>query len=243
MKLTIKNVFVFTTLLLSGDLYAEVLWQNSSVSLLRGNDYRVGDAERQVLTFENTAGTTWGDSFLFLDHSRSSTGDTGNYAEWSPRLSLGKVSEQPMTLGIIKDVLVATTVEMPSHQTNYLYGVGVDLALPRFNFAQLNLYRRQNENSADNWQVTAVWAVPFTLFNQQWLYDGFIDWASASSDQAANLNFTSQLKFALHPHFNLKDKLYLGIEYAYWTNKYGIADSPAFRTNESNLNLLLKWHF
>lgn len=222
---------------------AEVLWQTSSVSLLRGNDYRVGEPQRQVFTFEHAAGTSWGDSFLFLDHSRSNTGDTENYAEWSPRFSLGKITGEAKNIGIIKDLLLATTVEMPSHQTNYLYGLGMDLAVPGFNYFQLNLYRRQNENIADNWQSTATWALPFSLFGQQWLYDGFIDWASASSDQAANLNFTSQLKLALHPVFDLKNKLYLGIEYAHWTNKYGIADSPAFRTDESNVNVLLKWHF
>jgi nucleoside-specific outer membrane channel protein Tsx len=222
---------------------ADLLWQDLSVSYLKGDNYRVGDAKQQVYTLEHVAGTSWGDSFMFLDHSRSNNGARGNYGEWAPRFSLSKLSGNTMAFGVIKDVLVASQIEMSTLQTNYLYGVGLDFALPLFKHSQLNLYRRQNENVDDSWQATFVWGMPFQLFGQEFLYDGFIDWASASADQAAHMNFTSQLKWALHPMLGIKSRLYLGVEYAYWLNKYGIPDSPAFRTDESNVNLLVKWHF
>ena len=224
-------------------LQAEVLWQDFSVSYLNGSNYRVDGPDKQILTFEHVAGTSWGDSFFFLDHLRGDNGSRDNYAEWSPRLSFSKLSGQPLQYGVIKDVLFTSTVEMSTLRTDFLYGVATDLAVPGFSYLNLNFYRRNNDGLADNWQLTTTWAVPFTLGGQQFLYDGFLDWYSTTADQRASMNMTSQLKWALHPLFNLKNKLYVGVEYVYWRNKYGIADSSAFRTNESNVNLLVKAHF
>ncbi|MBU1308411.1 MAG: nucleoside-binding protein [Gammaproteobacteria bacterium] len=240
----IVNAVMLLMLALGGlPLRAEVLWQDFSVSYLNGSNYRVDGPDKQVLTFEHAAGTSWGDSFLFLDHLRGDNGSRSNYAEWSPRLSLSKLSGQQLQFGLIKDVLLTSTVEMSSLRTDFLYGVATDLAVPGFNYLKLNFYRRNNDGLAGNWQLTTTWAIPFSLGEQQFLYDGFLDWYSTTADQRASMNMTSQLKWALHPLFNLKSKLYVGVEYVYWRNKYGIADSPAFRTNESNVNLLIKAHF
>lgn len=243
MKLCVQPIASLAFSLMCTSAVADVLWQDLSVSLLQGDDYRVNYHEQRIITFEHTAGTTWGDSFFFLDHSDGGDGDNSNYAEWSPRASLGKLAEIKLDNGFVNDILLASTVEMSDAQTNYLAGIGFDLMVPGFKYTQVNLYRRQNDHQDDNWQATLVWGLPFQLFNQQWLYDGFVDWASSSSDQAANLNFTSQLKMAISPWFDLKKPLYLGVEYVYWHNKYGIADSASFPTNESNVNVLLKWHF
>lgn len=234
-----------TVLLLTAALpaHAKVLWQDFSVTALKGSNSRVDFPKRDIYTFEHVAGTSWGDSFLFVDHLRGGNGDRSNYAEWSPRLSIGKLSSSELSYGPVKDVLIASTIEMSEFQTNYLYGLGFDLAVPGLSFTQLNLYLRQNEDKDDSWQATLVWGLPFTLFGQQWLYDGFLDWASASRDQSAQMNLTSQLKWSLSPVFDLESKLYLGVEYVYWLNKYGIKDSSSFRTDESNVNLLLKWYF
>lgn len=224
-------------------LKAEVLWQDFSVSYLKGNHYEVGDNQRQVLTFEHVAGLSFGDSFFFLDRLHSSNGERENYAEWSPRLSLSKLTGSSYQFGPIKDVLFSSTVEMSEQQTHYLYGVGLDLAVPGFNYLNLNLLRRNNEQLADNWQLTMVWALPFTLGGQNFVYDGFLDWFNTTSDQRGSMNLTSQLKWAAHEQFGWQNKVYLGVEYVYWRNKFGIADSPGFRTNESNVNFLVKAHF
>jgi nucleoside-specific outer membrane channel protein Tsx len=238
-----KFIGISTLLLVTLPLQAEVLWQDFSVSYLNGNHYRVDGAKKQVLTFEHVAGTSWGDSFFFLDHLRNNNGARDNYAEWSPRLSFSKLGVNGLQWGLIKDVLFTSTVEMSSFQTNFLYGIATDLALPGFSYFSLNAYRRNNDGVADNWQLTTTWGLPFSLGGQQFLYDGFLDWSSATADQSASMNMTSQLKWALHPLLGLKNKLYVGVEYVYWINKYGIADSSQFRTDESNVNLLLKGHF
>jgi hypothetical protein len=53
--------------ILSSNCLAETLWSDVSASLLKGNNYQVGDNSRTVFTFEHAAGYSWGDSFLFID--------------------------------------------------------------------------------------------------------------------------------------------------------------------------------
>ncbi|GAC21652.1 DUF5020 family protein [Paraglaciecola arctica] len=222
---------------------AEVLWQDYSVSYLSGGDYKVDHNDQQILTFEHVAGTSWGDSFMFLDHLRGDDGSRSNYAEFSPRISLCKMEMVCISNGLIKDVLFASTIEMSGGATHFLYGVGLDLSIPQFQFVQLNFYRRQNDAVDNNWQMTAAWALPFEMGNQSLVYDGFIDWFNSTDDQSSSMNFTSQLKWNAAKTIGIKSPLYFGIEYVYWQNKYGIGDTTQFATNESNVNFIAKWHF
>lgn len=238
-----KYPLIASLLLFAIPSFAEVLWQDFRVSYLKGNNYRLGDAQRSIYTFEHAAATSWGDSFLFLDHIRPEQGANSNYAEWAPRLSIGKLSDKKLEFGIIKDVTLASTLEMSEQSTHKLYGVGLDFNISGFRYMQLNGYRRNNDGKQDNWQTTLTWGLPFTLGNQQFLYDGFLDWSSTSSDQRASLNMTSQLKWLLSPLLGLKSNLYLGAEYVYWRNKFGLQHSSTRPTNESNFNLLVKWHY
>jgi len=227
-------------------LYAKQFWSDNSLSLLRGNDYEVGDLNRTVLTFEHVSGHSWGDIFLFADRLESDNKDRETYWEISPRLSIGNLMDKKLKFGIIKDVLITTTAEINDTVpfTNYLYGPAIDVEIPGFAFLQLNFYRRNNEGDGDdNWQFTPVWAIPFSLGGQQLVYDGFADWVSGNDDNTPQLNFTSQLKWDLGALWQAPKTLYIGIEYVYWNNKFGIKDSSAFKTNERNLNALIKVHF
>ena len=38
-------------------------------------------------------------------------------------------------------------------------------------------------------------------------------------------------------------QLYVGIEYDYWKNKYGIKDSAGFTTDQNTMSFLLNYHF
>lgn len=237
------HLLLFSYLMAAMPLQAEVVWQDFRLTYLDGNNYRIGDPQRQVLTIEHAAATSWGDNFFFLDHMKFANGQHTNYAELQPRFSLSKNGWMAPSQGFIKDMLLAGQVEMSSQRTNLLYGVGFDLAVPWMKFTQLNLYRRDNEQVADNWQATLVWGAPFRLANQQFLYDGFIDWASGSADQHANFNWTSQFKWLVSGLWQGKSQVWLGVEYVWWRHKYGVQDSVQLASHESNVNLLLKWHF
>ena len=187
-----------------------------------------------MLTFEHASGQSWGDTFLFVDRLHSDSGDKTTYAEFSPRWYISQYDNKQW----LKDLSVATTVEMGKGFTHYLYGLGLSWNVPDFKFVKTNFYRRNNDTGGSNWQMTASWALPFEVGQSQWVYDGFLDWFTAVDGKPSGYNFTSQLKLDLAPYFGLDTPLYIGTEYVYWTNKFGISG-----VDERNANLLLKWHW
>ncbi|MGL1956113.1 MAG: nucleoside-binding protein [Colwellia sp.] len=212
---------------------AKTVWSDFSLSYLKGSNYEVGDTDRDVVTFEYASGTTWGDTFMFFDRLESSNGDIETYGEFSPRIKIKDFNDS-----FIKAVYFAPSVEM-GPDTNYLVGVGVDLNITAFDYFQVNTYFRNNEAGDSSEQLTFVWGLPLGPF----YYDGFMDYATgvdntAYGDTETQMNFTSQLKYNIASMLNLETKLYVGIEYAYWNNKFGIKD-----VDERNVNLLVKYHF
>lgn len=230
---------------------AGVQWSDNSLTALSGGDYKLtpdGEGDAAVLTLEHVSGHSWGDLFFFVDHLRFDNGDTENYWELSPRVSLGKVSKKELSFGPVKDVLIASTWESETGPggfsfDNYLYGVGFDLDVPGFAYTQANFYYRNNDLQEDNWQTTLVWGIPFKLGSLDFVYDGFADYESGTEEEHQTLNFTSQLKLDLGALWEMPKKLYLGVEYVHWTNKFGVEDGDfGLDTNERNVNLLLKLH-
>lgn len=217
---------------------AEMLWQDFSLTYLNGSDYEVGDEDRQVVTVEHASGHSWGDTFFFMDRLKWDDGTTENYMEFSPRLSFGGISGADLSFGPIKDVLLASTWESGENFDNLLYGVGFSFDIPGFNYFNANIYKANNDLNDDDEQLTLTWGLPFSLGNADFLYDGFLDWSSASDTNASEMNWTSQLKWNVGKHFGLKSPLYVGMEYAYWNNKFGIKDA-----DERNPAFLLKWHY
>lgn len=217
---------------------AEMLWSNFSVSYLTGQQYEfTPNGDMQVVTIEHASGHSWGDNFLFIDRTMPDDGDSSFYGELSPRLSLGKMTDSDLSFGPVKDVLLAGTWEMGDGFDNFLYGVGLSLDVPGFKYFNVNVYAVNNDTEADDEQLTVTWAYPINVGEQEFLIDGFMDWSSATEDNRSELNFTPQLKWNAGKVMGLKNPLYVGIEYAYWNNKYGSS------TDERNASLLLKWHF
>ena len=113
-------------------------------------------------------------------------------------------------------MLVSTTWESNNDDfssfDNFLYGVGFDLAIPYFQYANVNFYRANNENTADDYQMTIAYAVPFKVSSEDFLVDGFLDWSTAEKDHASELNWTTQYKWNVGKHISPETRLYLGIE-------------------------------
>ncbi|MFY8349477.1 outer membrane protein OmpK [Pseudoalteromonas sp. SSM20] len=235
---TLSLVATLSSLCFSANVAAKTHFSDFSVSYLNGNDYEVGDNKRQVVTLEHFAVTSWGDSFTFVDRLESSNGDKEIYGEFSPRFKITDFENSP-----VKALYVATTIEygnFSSHDgfgsslTNYLYGVGAGINVPYFDYVNVNLYYRNNEHGDNNYQTTITWGLPIGPL----YYDGFIDYATSRDNSVSQMNLTSQLKYDVAPHLNLDSKLYVGIEYVHWLDKFGIDG-----INENNVNLLVKYHF
>ena len=220
---------------------AAPVWQDFSVTGLYGENYELiaREDKQSTVTFEYAAKLQYGDFFAFADRTDNDVSGKETYFEVSPRLSLGAVSGQKLELGPIKDVLIATTWEGGEGFNNYLYGVGVDLAIPYFQYAQLNLYRANNDTSQDDYQMTFAYGVPFKLGAEDFLVDGFLDCSTdEGTNHASEMNWTTQWKWNAGKHISPDTRLYLGIEHSVWKNKYTIDGM-----DENNVSALVKYHF
>ena len=229
-------------------------WQNNSLTYLYGDSYKVDPEQQQTLTFEHASGWSVGDVFFFVDAIHFSDVDAGDdttyYGEFSPRLSFGKLSGAKLAAGPVTDVLLAATYEFGENDIKaYLIGPGFDLAIPGFDYFQLNLYRRHLESDADGdglWQITPVWSYTLPVGGSDLVIDGYADWVLGNDGgYRNNLHFNPQIKYDLGKALNLSAKqLYVGVEYDYWKNKYGLEDGGfAGSTDQNTASLLVKLHF
>lgn len=223
---------------------AKPVWQDFSITGLYGKNYELiaREDEQTTVTFEYAAQFKYGDFFAFADRTDNDVSGKATYFEASPRLSLGAISGQKLELGPIKDVLIATTWESNSGDgsnfDNLLYGLGVSLDLPYFQYANLNFYQAKNDQTDDDYQMTFTYGVPFTVGSEDFLVDGFLDWSTAEADHASEMNWTTQWKWNAGKHISPDTRLYLGVEHSIWNNKYGLKGK-----DENNVSALIKYHF
>lgn len=231
-----------------------IVWQDFSLTGLYGENYAVpfaGDKNEQTtITAEYAAKLKYSDVFFFVDHAWDSSENQSTYFELAPRLSLGEVAGTDLSFGPIKDVLIATTWEhnagYDSHNrefNNFLYGVGFALDIPYTQYANINIYKVDNDSKSpftkDDYQMTITYAVPFKLGSEDFLVDAFLDWSTAEKGaQASELNWTSQYKWNAGKHISPKTKLYVGIEHSVWNNKYGLKGQ-----DQNDVSALVKYHF
>jgi nucleoside-specific outer membrane channel protein Tsx len=223
-----------------------LLWHNNSITYLTGSKYLVDPDAQQTLTLEHASGWAAGDVFAFVDFTHFN-GNKGNsvYGEFSPRLSYSKLSGNSLNAGPLKDILLSSTLEFGKGKVEtLLLGIGMDFEIPGTNFFQLNLLRRFPLHSprSETYQLTPVWSVPL---GSKWTFDGFIDWQlNSDGGRASNWHFNPQLKYDIGQRFGLaKQQLLIGVEYSLWHNKYGIRDTPGFRTDQDAASFIVKSHF
>jgi nucleoside-specific outer membrane channel protein Tsx len=261
MKRTCTSLMLAGSMLAGGQAMAGDLlqWQTNSLTYLYGKDFQVNPRIQQTVTFEHADGWKYGDNFFFIDKifyngkEDAFAGDNTHYGEISPRLSFNKIFDQKLEFGPIKDVLLAMTYEFGEDDTeSYLIGPGFDLAIPGFDYFQLNFYNRHTEGGRpgdDIWQVSPVWSYTIPAGSSDVVIDGFMDWVvdndvNDEGEYHANLHFNPQVKYDLGKALKLGDKqLYVGVEYDYWKDKYGIKDTDGFKTDQSVTSFLVKVHF
>lgn len=249
-KKLLSKAFVATGLLAITTLSANAApWSSSNVQILHGNDFKLGAKERTLLTFENSLGWDYGDSFFFVDVTEPTNTGTTYYSEWAPRLSLGKVTGKEMKYGIVKDIMLAGTLEMGDGVRGQLLGVGLPLALPGFAFANVNVYARRSERdfatSQTNTgaQVTLSWKRPFSVGKTKWSFEGFLDYAwgedGGSNPKEDSLVAAPRLLLDVGALTGGKPgKIEAGVEHQIWRNKFGVKD-----VDEDVTQAMIKWIF
>ncbi len=219
-------------------------WESTNVQLLQGSNYEdlggaIDDEEKTVFTFEHANGWAYGDNFFFMDVSNPNVEGSNYYAEFSPRISIGKLAGKDLSAGIIKDVMLAFTQEMGQGLHATLYGVGFPLDVSGFAFSDINFYVRESSHdtfgdSQTGYQLTYDWLYPFSIGSTKWAFEGFIDYAFGEDggDNPKEDNIIAGPRLLIE----LASGLQVGIEHQIWRNKFGIDGA-----DEDVTQIMLKW--
>jgi nucleoside-specific outer membrane channel protein Tsx len=186
-----------------------------------------------------------------MDTLFSTAGETSQinlYGEAYSTFSLGKISGLDLSYGLVKDFGVTVGVNlgenMDSPQSGYrawLYGVTVDLDLPGFDYFNIDFLRQRVTETADigtSWQITPAWKLPFEIAGTKWSFEGFADFIGRNHAAARQALTQPQLRLDVGDFFGNSEHLYIGIEYQYWHNKYGIKG-----LHDNVPQALLLWRF
>ena len=208
------------------------VWQETDLEYLWGGNFKTletktsTDNSRSTITIEHADAWKYGDNYFFFDITNPEINRNGAttsiYGEISPRLSIGKITGKDLSAPFVKDVLVAGTLELGNGFHNYLYGLGLSLNLPKFNFADLNVYLRNSSQRGCTYQFTPDWQLPFTVGNANMIFEGFSDIAGAEGDLSFNIDAQPRLLLDLGKYWGSPGDLYVGTEFIYWHNKFGV---------------------
>jgi len=225
---------------------AKVLFSDTSVSLLYGEDYELAkDGELTTLTLEHASTHTWGGVFFFVDRLQGASDNEKSrakdiYGELAPKFKVATFDDS-----YIKQVNFAAQYEFGSNssgfsQDNYMVGVGADLdvPIPGMKYASASLYHVFNNNSgpndADDQQITLTYGWEKNNF----VIDGYVDYSFNNDDLEDQLHINPQIKYNLQQALGIDNRIEVGIEYSYWRNKFGLDG-----VNQSVPSALVKVHF
>ena len=215
-------------------------WGNSEIQYLHGSNYQEPfnpkDVSQSVITVTHAHGWAYGRNFFFLDTLFTDGGQLSQinlYGEAYSTFSLNKISGHDWSFGVFKDIGATGGINLGENMNSphsgtraWLYGVTVDLNLPGFDYFNVDFLRMQiaePTNIGTSWQMTPVWKLPFEIGGTKWSFEGFADFIGQKGNHAARQALAQpQLRLDLGDLWGNSHHLYLGIEYQYWHNKYGI---------------------
>lgn len=232
-------------------------WSETSVSFLRGNDsaeFFSKDRPVSEVTIQHASGWSYGDNFIWLDlfdyfKSSNDNIESSLYGEWSPRFSLGKIFGFHNNDGFIRDILQSNTIEFGRSQSGEtrgkLYGLAIDFNIEGFDFFQYNFYLRDNPDlEGSTWQSTFAYRYTYTTNERiQFFWAAYIDIVHGNEGSGSNTvkshwHSAQQLLFDMGALFRFQKKtLYAGLEFQYWSKKFGIDQFG----DEKNLKFMISW--
>lgn len=231
-------------------------WSATEIQYLHGDDYQMpynpNDVSRSIITLSHADGWALGRNFFFMDTLVSEQGEpsqTDLYGEFYSSLSLSKMTGKDLAYGVFKDLNLTVAVNAGENLDSdssgtriILYGFTVDFNLPGFQLFTVDFLRHdilEPVSLGSSWQITPVWQFPFTVFGTYWSLEGFADFIGPKgSDYAGNVLAQPQIRLDVGDFWGISNRLYIGIEYQYWNNKFGIKG-----LQESLPQALLLWKF
>ena len=199
------------------------------------------DVPKNVFTFENTAGGRLWSSYLFVDVLRSWSDADANakevYGEWYPTLSLRALSGRERSKSILADVGVTVGLNTGVRSTGsspfaVLPGLTFTFNVPGFDFLGVNAVAyidrgrfngQPTDCAATAFQVTPSWSLPIRAGKSTVKVNGFVDFTTRHANCAGQVLSTPRVMLDVSTYWDKPGVLYVGFDWVYWHNKYGIA--------------------
>nr|WP_305907783.1 DUF5020 domain-containing protein [Methylomarinum sp. Ch1-1]MDP4520563.1 DUF5020 domain-containing protein [Methylomarinum sp. Ch1-1] len=154
------------------------------------------------------------------------------YAEVYSYISLSKVSGNNIGFGPVNDIslLAGVNISNKPEQDNfkaYLAGVSFDLNNQWFDYLQLDaaVYKDDSVSGKYGLQFTPVWSLPFSIAGIKAKFRGFADFRTGNTNNSGNVHILAQPQMLIDVGDLVgwkSDKFYIGAEYMYWYNKFGL---------------------
>lgn len=235
----VAGFFALLLLLAAGTPAGAQSWSSTDVQWLHGSGYELGPGTRDILTFEQASAWTYGSNFFFFDVSEFTDDDTRLYGEWYSRLSWAKLGVKAESAGVLRDISFAASLNAGDGFRAYLAGATLHFSVPGFAFLNVDIMLYDDRSDADTtYIVTPAWERPFRIGSLPFRFRGFIDYIGSEGERKAQLLTQPQLLVDLGRFLGDEGRLFAGVEYQYWHNKYGIDG-----IDESLPQLMLLWHF
>jgi nucleoside-specific outer membrane channel protein Tsx len=225
-------------------------WSTSELHYQFGNldaPFRGGrDSETHILTLQHASGWKYGDNFIFIDFLHDADDDGFNdddiYGEAYFNFSLSKILDSKIGIGPLKDIgiLAGLNMGLDSEVVKYLPGIRASWDVPGFAFlnTDLTFYIDDSNGLAsggvpkedNSFYFDMNWAYPFKIKSHSFSIEGHMEYIGERTDETGAIVsewFFAQPQFRYYVSelFNYSGRVFIGIEWQYWTNKLGDADT------------------
>lgn len=240
-------------------------WSDTEIQLLHGNEYHDNgndtDIGKTIVTLQHASGYKYGRNFFFVDLLKSDAADNNHgevYAEYYHTLSLTRLAGADWSKRFVKDIGLTAAFNYGAKNSEFgpnprvlLLGPTVDFNLPGFNFFNVDIlaYRDSGTFSGfgggklcgetkTTYQVTPSWQLPFSIGPARFSFEGFADFIGSHGTCARQVLTQPQLRWDVGNHFGKPGTVFLGVEYQYWKNKFGVEG-----LKDNVPQLLFAWKF
>jgi hypothetical protein len=241
---------VLTALAVASSPVAALDWSDTEIQLLRGTGFHDNGNDTNIaktlVTLQHANGYQYGRNFFFVDAYRSNSSDENSievYGEYYHTLSFGKTfGLSPSPDSPIKDWGLTAGINYGRKNSTFspnakvlLLGPTVDFNVPGFAFFNVDVLAYHDSGTfsgfgggylcgeiSTTYQVTPAWKRPFSIGSESFSFEGFVDFIGAHGTCARQVLTQPQLRWDVGRHFTQANRVWLGFEYQYWRNKFGI---------------------
>lgn len=243
------KLYFFLSLALASFTLPAADWSETEVQILKGSGYHdqgnSKDISKTIVTLQHASSHKYGNNFFFVDSLKSQYGDQDYgevYGEFYSTLSYGKITQTDLSSNFVKDYGLTGGINYgaknsafgPNPQV-YLVGPSFEFNVPGFIYFNLNTLAYVDNSqysgfgggyscgqNSTTYQFTPSWSLPFSTGKHLFSFQGFVDFIGKHGTCADQIIAQPQLRLDIGNYFGKSDTVYIGIEYQYWKNKFGV---------------------